>query len=85
MLVALLTIGQKDSLVGQLVQHDWYFNPVQDCDGNWFISTEEIENSIYPQNEWVKGLSLSEWCPPPQPTPTPSGSTENIIVSGENI
>lgn len=80
MLVALLTIAQKDSLLGQLVQNDWYFNPVQDCDGIWFISTEEIDNSIYPQNQWVKTLSLSEWCPPPQPTPPPSGST--ISYSG---
>ena len=85
MLVALLTIEQKESLIGQLVQPDWYFNPVQDCNNVWFISTEEIDNSIYPQNEWVKALSLSEWCPvppPPTPTPIPSGST---ITSGITI
>ena len=74
MKVGLLTITQKQSLEGQLVQQDWYFNPVLDCDNNWFISTQEIDGSIYPQNEWVKSLPLIDWC---QPTPPPSGSTMN--------
>lgn len=73
MKVGVLTIEQKESLVGQMVQVDWYFNPVLDCNTNWIISTQEIDGSIYPQNEWVKSLPLIEWCPPPPP----SGSTMN--------
>jgi hypothetical protein len=68
MKVSILTIEQKESLIGQLVQPDWYFNPVLDCDNNWIISQEEIDNSIYPQHDWVKTLPLIDWCEP-EPTP----------------
>jgi hypothetical protein len=76
--VAEITLEEKESLVGQLVQPDWYFYPVQDCNNGWIISTEEIEGSIYPQNNWVKQLPLIDWC---APIPTPSGSTENYVGS----
>ena len=66
--VAELTITQKDELVGQLYTTDSYFNPIQDCNDIWIITTQEIEGSIYPQNEWVKTLPLIDWCAPiPQP------------------
>jgi hypothetical protein len=68
MKVAILTIEQKESLIGQLVQPDWYFYPVLDCNNNWVISSQEIDNSIYPQNEWIKELILIDWCEP-EPTP----------------
>ena len=68
MKVVLLTIPEKNSLVGQLVQLNWYFNPVQDCIGNWIISTEEVENSIYPEHDWIKSMPLIDWCAPePEP------------------
>ena len=38
--VGLLTEVQKDELVGQLYTEDSYFNPIQDADDNWIISTE---------------------------------------------
>jgi hypothetical protein len=68
MKVSILTIEQKESLIGQLVQPDWYFYPVLDCNNNWVISSQEIDNSIYPQNEWIKELILIDWCEP-EPTP----------------
>lgn len=74
MKVVLLTEPEKDSLVGELVQPDWYFNPVLDCNGNWIISSQEITSSIYSQNEWIKSLPLIDWCPP---IPSPSGTTLN--------
>lgn len=74
MKVGILTITEKESLIGQLVQPDWYFYPVQDCNNDWIISTQEIDGSIYPQNEWVKSLPLIDWCEP-IPIPPPSGST----------
>jgi hypothetical protein len=73
MKVGILTTTEKETLNGQLVQEDWYFNPIQDCVSNWIISTQEIDGSIYPQNEWVKTIPLIDWCPPIPP----SGSTMN--------
>jgi hypothetical protein len=72
MKVVLLTEPEKNSLLGELVQQDWYFYPVQDCNGNWIISTEEVDNSIYPQHDWIKSMPLIDWC---EPIPSPSGDT----------
>ena len=60
--VAIITEIEKNYLDGELVQPDWYFNPILDCNDNWVISSQEIESSIYQQNEWVKQLSLIDWC-----------------------
>ena len=68
-LVGLLTIEQKDQLVGQWYAPDSYFNPISDISENWVISTEEM---IYCTNEefmWVKDLPLIEYQPKPIPSP----------------
>jgi len=71
-LVAPLTIHQKDSLVGQLVQPDWYFYPILSGGTEpWIISQQEINASIYSDHEWIKDLPLVEY----NPTIIPSGST----------
>jgi hypothetical protein len=67
--VGLLTETQKDQLFGQLYDSDSYFNPIQDIDNNWIISTEEIEQNIFPEFDWVKGLPLIEYKPIPTPPP----------------
>lgn len=64
MLVGLLTIQQKNQLVGTELQHDWFFNPVQDMDKNWIISTTEMYNNTNPDVVWVKNLPLIDWIPP---------------------
>jgi hypothetical protein len=74
MKVSIITTQQKDSLIGQLVEPDWYFNPVLDCNDNLIISSQEIDGSIYPQNDWVKTLPLIDWCGPYIP---PSGTTQS--------
>jgi len=61
--VGLLTETQKDQLVGQLYDLDSYFNPIQDIDSNWIISTEEIEQCVNPDFFWVKDLPLIEYKP----------------------
>lgn len=61
--VGLLTIEQKDLLVGQLFAPDSYFNPVQDADDNWFISIEEIDQCVNEQFMWVKDLPLIPYNP----------------------
>ena len=72
--VAPLTINQKDSLIDQLVQPDWYFNPVLSGGTEpWIISEQEINNSIYSDHDWIKDLPLVEY----NPSVTPSGSTIN--------
>jgi hypothetical protein len=76
--VAIITEIEKNYLDGELVQPDWYFNPILDCNDNWVISSQEIESSIYPQNDWVKQLSLIDWCKPEPTPPPPTGSTENV-------
>jgi hypothetical protein len=74
MLVGLLTVEQKDALIGQLVQPDWYFNPFHnnDVEYSWVISTEEIIASLYPQNDWVKSLPLVQYI---EPLPPVSGDS----------
>jgi hypothetical protein len=75
-LVALLTETQKDQLVGQLYAPDSYFNPIQDADGNWIISTQEQEFCVNPEFLWVKDLPLIPYKPQPDPVPPgPTGAT----------
>ena len=82
-LVAILTINQKDSLDGQLVCPDVYFNPTLDVNEDWFISQEEINNSIYSEHDWIKDLTLSVFAGPYVPPSPPSGDT--ISNSGTTI
>ena len=72
-LVALLTEEQKDQLVDQLYSKDIYFNPIQDTNDNWVISTEETEQYVFEQFQWIKSLPLIEYIPKPSPDPI-SGS-----------
>jgi hypothetical protein len=65
--VGLLTIAEKDSLVGQLYDDDSYFNPIQDIDDNWIISVEEIEFCVNAEFMWVKTLPLIKYKPKPYP------------------
>jgi hypothetical protein len=62
-LVGLLNQEQKDSLVGQLYTDDSYFNPIQDANDNWIISTEEMINCTNEKFMWVKDLELIEYVP----------------------
>jgi hypothetical protein len=71
--VAPLTTLQKDELLGQLYTTDSYFNPIQDCNDVWIISTEEQEFCDNPHFIWVKELSLIDYCPKPQPPFPPIG------------
>lgn len=65
--VGLLTIAEKDSLVGQLYDEDSYFNPIQDINDNWIISVEEMEFCVNPEFIWVKDLPLIDYEPKPSP------------------
>ena len=65
-LVGLLTIEQKDLLIGQLYEDDSFFNPIQDINDNWIISVEEINFCTNPEFFWVKNLPLIEYLPKQQ-------------------
>jgi len=62
-LVGLLNQEQKNSLVGQLYTDDSYFNPIQDANDNWIISTEEMINCTNEEFMWVKELELITYVP----------------------
>lgn len=62
-LVGLLTLDQYNQINGQLFAPDSYFNPVQDSDDNWIISTEEINFCVNTEFMWVKNLPLIEYKP----------------------
>jgi hypothetical protein len=67
--VGLLTLEQKDLLVGQLFDEDSYFNPIQDNNDNWIISIEEIEQNIYPEFNWLRDLEMIIFVPVVNPMP----------------
>jgi len=62
-MVGLLTTEQKNSLIGQQYAPDSYFNPIQDNNNNWIISTQEIEDCVNEEFIWVKDLPLIEFEP----------------------
>jgi hypothetical protein len=68
-LVGLLTIEQKDQLVGVYYAPDCRYNPLTDINENWVISTEEMVNTINPDTLWVKELELIPYEPKPSPSP----------------
>jgi uncharacterized protein (UPF0262 family) len=55
-----LTYEQSQSLIGVDFVEDNYFNPIEDADGNYVISIEEVEQTSI---EWVKSLPLIEYKP----------------------
>lgn len=67
--VGLLTLEQKELLVGQLYTNDSYFNPIQDNADNWIISIEEMEYCDNPEFLWVKNLELILYVPKEQINP----------------
>jgi len=61
--VALLTIEQKDLLIGKEFDKDSYFGPIQDNNDNWVISQTEINLCNNEEFFWVKDLPLIEYNP----------------------
>jgi hypothetical protein len=67
MKVGLLTLEQKNEIVGQLYAEDSYFNPIQDVNNDWVISTQEMEQCVVEEFIWVKDLPLIDYEPKPTP------------------
>jgi len=67
--VGLLSVAQKDLLVGQLFDEDSFFNPIQDDANNWIISIEEIEQNQNPSFGWLQDLEMIVFVPKINPMP----------------
>jgi hypothetical protein len=67
MKVGLLTLKQKNEIAGQLYAEDSYFNPIQDINNDWVISTEEMNECVVEEFMWVKDLPLIDYEPKPSP------------------
>ena len=65
-MIAILTIEEKDLLVGQQYTTDSFFNPVQDFDNNWVISQEEIQQNTNEDFSWLADLKLTQYKPKEQ-------------------
>jgi hypothetical protein len=65
MKVGLLTVSQKDQIFKKINLPNSYFNPIQDKNGNWVISLEEIEACTSPDFNWVKDLPLIDYVEKP--------------------
>lgn len=59
--VGLLTLEQKDSLVGQMYNEDSFFNPIADLYDRFVISVEEIDKCVNEKFLWVKDLPEIEY------------------------
>lgn len=63
MKVGLLTLEQKNEIEGKEFAPDSFFNPIQDLNGNWVISVQEMEQATIPPYEWVHELPLINFQP----------------------
>lgn len=64
LMVYSITEAQADSLRMQEFAPDQYYWPVQDCNGNWLITEEEVSQTVFSQWLWVKNLPQMEYCEP---------------------
>jgi hypothetical protein len=58
-----ITLEQKELIEGQQFDIDRYFNPVQDINGDWFISPVEVNECINKDFTWVSELILTNYIP----------------------
>jgi hypothetical protein len=65
--VRLLTVPQKNELVGQTYCTNSFFNPIQDINNNWIISNEEVCHCENAELDWVADLPEIEYLPKPYP------------------
>jgi hypothetical protein len=71
MKVGLLTLEQKNEIIGQLYADDSYFNPIEDLNNDWVISTQEMDECVVEEFMWVKDLPLIDYEPKPTPPFSP--------------
>jgi hypothetical protein len=60
-----ITKEQRDLLIGKTYDVQSFFNPIQDTNNDWFISSEEFATNKYP---WFATLVAVPFVAKPQPT-----------------
>lgn len=60
MIVAKITQAQAEELTGVQFAPDNYFNPIQDKNGNWIISLQEL---VYCSVEFANSVELIQYEP----------------------
>lgn len=55
-----ITKEQAELLKGKQYDDISYFNPIENEDGQWFISVEEIANCTNKEFIWIKDLKDNE-------------------------
>ena len=64
MKVRQITEQQKDLIIGQTYDGTQFFNPIQDADGNWVISNEEVNQCNNPEfTTWITTLTEIDYNP----------------------
>lgn len=63
MKIIILTVEEKDKLVGGELQPNWTYNPVLNNNNQWFITEEEVKNTTNKDFEWVKKLKSIDYNP----------------------
>lgn len=58
-----LTTAQKNQLIDIEYIEDCSYNPIQDNNGVWIISSEEVEQTTDENYLWVKDLPQIEYNP----------------------
>lgn len=58
-----LTTAQKNQLIGVEYIEDCSYNPIQDNNGVWIISSGEVEQTTDENYLWVKDLPQIEYIP----------------------
>lgn len=59
-----ITAEQAALISGKKFNKCTSFLPVQDINGDWFISEQEINDVTFEEFMWVKDLTPSEYVPP---------------------
>lgn len=59
-----LTIEQKNRLIGQKFDGFTLFSPIEDINGESFLSEEEADGCTNESFMWVKNLPEAEYIPP---------------------
>jgi len=65
MKVKLLTLEQKDLLVGAEITDSLFANPFLDANGNHILSLEEAADATDPAYLWIKELPEIDYVPIP--------------------
>ena len=61
MIVYLLTEEQKQQIEGKVFAQDSFFQPIEDANGNWVITSQEVLKADCEDILWIKNLPTIEY------------------------